>query len=296
MQVAKRLYSLAQEQNDAALMIGAYRALAATLYWSGDFESARQYAMLGVQLWRSGGVQSHAEFLDAPAVVCLCCEALSEWHLGETASCQATIAEAISLAKALDDMNALAVALHFAAYLGHYKHNPTEVEHLASDLIELSTRHQFASWLAMGAIFRGWARSASGDTAQGILWIEEGIDDWRATGAMVGVSYFLALKAEALHLADRTSEALEAIKEAEALVARSGERRWYAELRRLRGVFLAAMGAEEAQIEASFCEAIRIAREQKSVSNEKRAEATYAEYRKQKASASGGRGFRLPLC
>jgi hypothetical protein len=55
------------------------------------------------------------------------------------------------------------------------------------------------------------------------------------------------------------------------------------------------MGAEETQIEASFQEAIRIAREQKSVSNEKRAEVTYAEYRRQKASGSGGRGFRLPL-
>jgi Ser/Thr protein kinase RdoA (MazF antagonist) len=50
-----------------------------------------------------------------------------------------------------------------------------------------------------------------------------------------------------------------------------------------------------AQIEASFQEAIRIAKEQKSVSLEKRAEATYAEYHRQKASGSGGRGFRLPL-
>jgi hypothetical protein len=55
------------------------------------------------------------------------------------------------------------------------------------------------------------------------------------------------------------------------------------------------MGAEEAQIEVSFCEAIRIAKEQKSVSLEKRAEATYAEYRRQKANASGGRAPRLPL-
>jgi len=34
------------------------------------------------------------------------------------------------------------------------------------------------------------------------------------------------------------------------------------------------------------CEAIRIAKEQKSVSLERRAEATYAEYRRQKASGS----------
>jgi hypothetical protein len=55
------------------------------------------------------------------------------------------------------------------------------------------------------------------------------------------------------------------------------------------------MGADEAQIEASFCTAISTAREQKSISLEKRAEGTYAEYRRQKASESGGRGFRLPL-
>src|ERR1700737_378544 len=131
-------------------MIGAYRALAATFYFSGDFASARQYAMRGVQPWRSGGVQSHAEFLDAPAVICLCYEALSEWHLGETAPCQATIGEAISLAKELNDMNALALALHFAAYLAHYERNPTEVERLASRPIELSTRHPFANWFSKG--------------------------------------------------------------------------------------------------------------------------------------------------
>ena len=99
-----------------------------------------------------------------------------------------------------------------------------------------------------------------------------------------------------MYLADRTSEALEAISEAEAVVERSEDRHWCAELHRLRGVFLAAMGADEPQIEASFREAIRIAKEQKSISLEKRAEATYAEYRRQKASGLGGRGFRLPLC
>jgi hypothetical protein len=96
-------------------------------------------------------------------------------------------------------------------------------------------------------------------------------------------------------VAGRTPEALEAIKEAEALAERSGERWWSAELYRLRGVFLAALGADETRIEASFYAAIRIAREQKSVSLAKRAEASYAEYRSQKANASAGCGFRLPL-
>ena len=72
--------------------------------------------------------------------------------------------------------------------------------------------------------------------------------------------------------------------EAEAVAERSGERWWNAELHRLRGVFLAAIGAEEAQIEAAFREAIRTAQQQKSISLLKRAEASQAEYRNQRGS------------
>jgi hypothetical protein len=99
----------------------------------------------------------------------------------------------------------------------------------------------------------------------------------------------------AMGLAHRTSEALEAIDEAEAIAEKFEQRLCFGPLHWLRGVFLEALGADETQVEASFCEAIRIAKEQKLVSLEKRAEATYAEYHRQKASGSGGRGFRLPL-
>ena len=81
----------------------------------------------------------------------------------------------------------------------------------------------------------------------------------------------------------------------EGFVEKFEVRWWSVELHRLRGVFLTALGVEGTQIEASFCEAIRIAQEQKSVSLQKRAETTYAEYRRQKANASGGDGFRLPF-
>jgi hypothetical protein len=284
MQIAERMYSLAQEQNDPALIIGACRALASTLFNFGDFEASRQYAMRGLQLSRSGGVQPPAEEYLAPVVVCLCYLALSEWHL-DIAGCQANMDEAVSIAKELNDTFALALALNWAAVLAHHERDPLEVDRLASQTIEVAMRHNFVYWLAIGTIDRGWARSASGNTPEGIPWIELGIRDLRATGR----------KAEALHLGDRTPEALEAINEAEAIAERFGQRYFCAELHRLRGVFLATLGAEETQIEASFSAAIRIAREQKSVSLAKRAEGTYAEYRRQKASVSGGRGFRLPL-
>ena len=120
--------------------------------------------------------------------------------------------------------------------------------------MELSTRQNFATWLAHADVLRGWVRSARGNTAEGISWIEEGLKDTRTTGVMLTVPFLLALKSEALHLAGRTAEALEAIREGDALVQRFENRYWSAELHRLRAVFLAAMGAKETQIEASFCE------------------------------------------
>jgi hypothetical protein len=108
------------------------------------------------------------------------------------------------------------------------------------------------------------------------------IADHEGTGVMLTVPFLLALKAEALHLADRTVEALEAIREAQALVERFENRYWSAELHRLRGVFLATIGAAETQIQASFREAIRTANEQKSISLAARAEASLAEYRRRK--------------
>lgn len=64
-----------------------------------------------------------------------------------------------------------------------------------------------------------------------------GIGDYRATSSMLNMPFLPALKAEAFHLADRTGEALEAVREAEAVVERFENRYWCAKLHRLRGVF-----------------------------------------------------------
>jgi serine/threonine protein kinase/predicted ATPase len=296
MQIAERVHALAQEQNDAGLMLAAHQVFAAIFYFLGEFDSSRKYARHGVQIWRSGSVQFPvAEEIQAPVVLCLVYEAMSDWHFGEIASAQGLMAEAISLAKELKDRYALVAAISWAAGLAYLERDLAEVDRLASELIELSTRHHFAHLLALGSILRGWARSASGNTAEGIPGIERGIKELRTTGSVLDLTINLAREAEALHLADRTSEALEAINEAVAIAERFEHGYCSAGLHRLRGVFLATLGADETQIEASFCEAIRIAKKQKSVSLEKGAEATFAEYRRQKASASRGCNFRLPL-
>jgi hypothetical protein len=89
MRIVKRVHALAQEQNDSTLMIGGCVVLAVPLYFLGDFETARKYSMLGVQLWRWSGVQCQVEEVTieevtGQAVGCLFFEALLLWHIGES--------------------------------------------------------------------------------------------------------------------------------------------------------------------------------------------------------------------
>ena len=110
-QIAQRLYSLAQEQEDAALMIGACKALGMTFFFLGDFKAAQRYLGQGLELWRSTGVPSVVEEVDVRAVSCLCYKAECDWHLGEIASSHATLLEAMCLAKKLNNTHGIAEAL-----------------------------------------------------------------------------------------------------------------------------------------------------------------------------------------
>jgi predicted ATPase len=294
LKIAERAYSQTQAQNDPPGMISAHNALAITLFFLGDFETARQHTTRAIDIWRSGNVRPHSEDFDTPVVSCLCYEALSEWHLGEFDSCHVVMEEAISVARKLNDANSLALGLTCGAIVAYYERDPYEVERFVLDLTELSTRHNFTYYLTVGAIHRGWARAAAGHAAEGISWLEHGIEDYRASGSIIGLSFYLTRKAEALHLANRTSEALDSIDEAEALVEKYETRWWSVELHRLRSVFLAATGADESYIETSFQAAIRAAKEQKSISLANRAKATYAEYLLRKESALRWE-FRFPL-
>jgi tetratricopeptide (TPR) repeat protein len=277
MKIARRMHSQAEERNDSALLTKAHLALAGTLFWSGDFRAARQNARRSVEIWRAGGVQSSVEEVDAPAIPSLCYVALCGWHLGELDSCRATIAAAITLAEDLKDVHGLAVAKWHAGILACLDQKYAEVERLAMELIELCTRRNFALWLAGGSVLRGWARDALGNSSQALVWIEDGLSDLRAIGANLFLPLYLGLKADVLHSANRNSEALEAIAEAEALVERFEVWSCAVDLRRMRGVLLTNVGGSQEQVEAAFGEAINLAKQQESISLLKRAEASYQE-------------------
>src|SRR5262249_55224985 len=82
-EVAERPLSLAQRQQDPALLLEAYRTLGVTVFWLGELPSARAHLEQSIALYDLHQHRSHA-FLYGhdPAVHCLSYMPLALWLLG----------------------------------------------------------------------------------------------------------------------------------------------------------------------------------------------------------------------
>ena len=149
----------------------------------------------------------------------------------------------------------------------------------AEALRALAAEQGFEHWVACGTFFRGWAAAARGDGAEGIAQMERGLEAWWSTGANLLAPYFLTLIVETLLFLGQVEPARHRLAEARALVEKSDERWWEAELHRLEGEVLLA--AEEdgpdsgaacrGPAEACFRRALEVARRQGARSLELRA-------------------------
>ena len=120
-------------------------------------------------------------------------------------------------------------------------------------------------------ILRGWALAAQGQREEGIAQIRWGVDAHKATGGVSGLPYWLALLAVACAQVGQREEGLSLLAEALAMTNDRGERRWEAELYRLKGELLLHSAEQHAEAETCFGQALDIARHQQAKSWELRA-------------------------
>ena len=137
--------------------------------------------------------------------------------------------------------------------------------------ISMATEHGFALVLGVGPIMRGWALVTEGRGEEGIKQISEGLERYRATGAGFQLPHLLTPLVEAYRKIEQPEEGLTALAEARALVEKTGERYYEAELERLKGELLLAQSPDDsAEAEDCFHNALEIARRQQAKSLELR--------------------------
>ncbi len=207
-----------------------------------------------------------------PGVICQLYAANVLWLLGYPDQALPRIQAALTLAHELAHAFSLAFALNHATNLYQFRREGQATQERAEASIAFSTEQRFAQWFAQGMILRGWALAEQGQGAEGIAQLREGLAAWRATGAELDRPRFLALLAEAVGKGGSTEEGLSLLAEALVAVQRSGERRWEAELYRLKGELLLVRSVENhPDAEACFRQALDIARHQQAKSLELRA-------------------------
>jgi predicted ATPase len=272
-ELGEQLLNLAQDTQDAILLLQAHRALGTSLFYLGELTPARVHLEQGMTLYNPQQHRSLAfRFGQDPGVVC---RGFAAWALGVVGYPDQALQRSYdtrALAEDLAHPFTLAYALDFTARIHQLRREGHQTRYWAEALLKLSREQGFTQRLATGAILLGWALAAQGQRAEGITQVRHGLDAFRATGAELARPYYLALLAEASGRVGQAGEGLPLLAEALALVHKNGERWWEAELHRLKGELLLILSPEnQVDAEACFRQALDIARRQQAKSLELRA-------------------------
>jgi predicted ATPase len=129
----------------------------------------------------------------------------------------------------------------------------------------------------VGTVLRGWALVEQGQREEGVPEMRQGMDALRAIGSEIERPCFLALLAEVYRKEGQIEDGITALVEALAMVDKTGERFYEAELYRLKGKLtlqqsgVQSLESRVREAEGCFLKAIEIAQKQQAKSLELRA-------------------------
>ena len=169
--------------------------------------------------------------------------------------------EALTLARELGHPFTLAQTLADTMYLYPLRGEVGRTREAAEATISCADEYGFPYWSSIATIHLGWALAMGDDGEAGLERMGAGLAAYRRTGATLALPWFLGMLAEAQRAAGHCEAAAQTLDDALAMVERTGERFYAAELHRLRGLFLAEQGAGE-EAEAHLMRALSIAHEQ----------------------------------
>jgi len=276
--LGEQLLALAQQVQDSSMLVAAHRALGTTLMWLGAVASAHTHFAQSIALYDPQQHRSSAfRYGEDAGVICHIFAARALWLLGYPDQGLTRSHEAVTLAQQRAHPFSLGFAWSTAALFHQFRREVRATQERAEAAIRLAKEQGFPHWMAIGSILHGWALAYQGQAQVGIEQMHQGMIAYRATGAEINRSYWLALLAEAHGSLGQPEEGLTALTEALALVDTTGERVWEPELYRLKGALLLQQSSSnQPEAESCFHQAIGVARNQQAKSLELRAATSLA--------------------
>lgn len=269
--LARQLIDIADHGKDVVQTQQAHFAVGDTLYWQGEFATARQHLEQIAPLYHPQQHAAHVSgFGEDAGVTSGAYLSWVLWFLGLPEQALAASARSLSLARQLGHPFSLAYALTFATILHCRLRQPVTALRLAEETRSLSSQYDFPLWAIGATLGRGWALAMQGQ-GEGCALLQQCINATRA--AMGGVTLIvLEPLLDAQVLLGDFDGALATQAEALALGENIGDHHIEAELHRLQGeALLGQSRANTATAESCFLKALAISRQQQARSLELRA-------------------------
>lgn len=179
---AEELLHTAQRVQKPGFFIGAHTGLEATLFWLGEFLSARAHMDRVLALYDPS--QYHPQAFSTTAdirVDCLSYGSWSLWFLGYPNQALEKSREAFALAHELAHPFSMAYAMTFCGMLHAYRREWQEAQAWAEKVVALATEQGFPFWIAGGTALRSRALINQGQK-EGLVPLRRGYDALRTTG------------------------------------------------------------------------------------------------------------------
>jgi class 3 adenylate cyclase/predicted ATPase/ribosomal protein L40E len=271
-ELGEQLLTLAQASGDSGLLLQAHHELWANLSAVGELVAARTHLEQGFTLYDRHAHRDHALLYGGhdPGACCGYHAAQVLWLLGYPDQALRRSRESLTLARDLFHPATVVHSLFFTAWFHQYLGDRQAVQDRIEEGMSLSTEQGFSRWLGDATFLRGWLLAEEGRQEIGIeqmLKVVSDARDKKSTGRFDPLC--AALLAESYGKTGQTSEGLKVVIDAMAI---SQQTRCYeAELHRIKGELLLTQAAAEEEAEASFQDALKVARNQSAKSLELRA-------------------------
>lgn len=211
-------------------------------------------------------LEHRSEAVQDPGVMCMCYSAWSLWELGFPDEALARATTVTAHAERLEHRFSMGEAFGFRAAVQHFRGENKAALVSADRAVQVCEDGGFTVWLAHARVMRGRILADLGEPEAGVEEMRQGYALWANSGAVVTTPFYLTLRAEGEMLCRRLDEAWALLEQALAVVTRTGERYYEAEIRRLLGRLAAQRpglhGADPAaEAEAWLMQALACARQ-----------------------------------
>jgi predicted ATPase/class 3 adenylate cyclase len=299
-QVGQECLQLARQVQDAAALLEAQFSLGWACMYAGDLTAAQAHLEQGMR----DGAQVDARpsqviFGRTRRDIILCSQgAVAEchWMLGYPDRARQEAHTAMLQAELDADAFSFANVLTRFLYVHQYCRDTKAVERHAEVAMRHCHDHQIALFGAQVQSQYGWALALQGQHDAGLSHLRETLSFMQTTGALAFVVLARLRLAEAYGTGGQAEEGLAVLAESLALVDKTGEGYYAAELYRLKGALLLQLSLDnQSAAEASFQKAIDVSRHQHAKSWELRAATSLARLWQQQGKRQEAHDLLAPI-